>query len=129
MSGRGLGPMVKKLIAISGSPHALDQTLRHLGQAQRLQRERIARDPAWARKAKGALQRKVYAVRRAGRDPITGPHAVPPHPDDVVVTAAGYRFAGPCDASELRAVVYDGRLRDLLLLQRGLDEQSGMVGA
>ena len=103
-----LDVVVKKLIAaaVGGSPHALNQTLRHLGEAQRLERERIAHDQDVGARFKAHQQRKLTDTIAAGHDPISGPHAVLPHPDDVVVTPTGYRFAGPYDADELRDVLH-----------------------
>jgi hypothetical protein len=112
--------------ALRGSPYAQRDVLARYDRAERGERRRRLADIAF-------WQTYIEVYRHAIADAIANKEPPPkalPHPDDIVIDfEKGVRFIGPVSEYDAGLLEENLKVRDVLLMQDGLDQRLGDADA
>ena len=107
--------------AVKGNPNAQKTALMLFQQADEQEAKEIAEDHAFW---EWYCENWRYLADKADAEGLP-PNTQLPHPDDVVIKyGRRVRFKGPTDEEELDRVLVNCRLREVCILQDGLDRRS-----
>jgi hypothetical protein len=106
--------------AVKGNAYAQKHVMERYEQAERVRRRQIEETNADGQTYVEAQRAAIAEAEREGQSP---PNPLP-HPDDVIIDAEeGVRFIGPVTVEEAERLEETCRMRDMLIMQGGLDER------
>ncbi len=116
--------------ALSGGSHSMTQVSRALRAAEERQARYIEDQIELGHKIKASQERELQAYKQKARKEGHSEEEVKelanrflPHPDDTIISEAGYKLTAPFDEEGLKHVLRNVELRDAFLLQHELDER------